>query len=87
MFGGEDERDREGREEKGKRRERPRNQWTPPNVECGAATSAWEPGVAGPVGSHTPFPFAVLRRSREGFCGQEADALFPHPRSRGRRGV
>ena len=29
MFGGEDERDREGREEKGKRGERPRNQWTP----------------------------------------------------------
>ena len=58
----------------------------PPNVEYEAATSGWGAGRWGSGWVSHPFPFrSVGRRSREGFCGQETDALFPHPRSRGRR--
>lgn len=60
----------------------------PPNVECEAATSVGEPGGGGSGWVSHPSPLRrVGRRSREGFCGQETDALFPHPRSRGRRGL
>ena len=59
----------------------------PPNVGFGAATSGRGAGRWGSAWASHPFPLrGVGRRSREGFCGQETDALLPHPRSRGRRG-
>lgn len=51
----------------------------PPNVECGAATSAWEPGVAGLVGSHTPFPFRSLEKEPRGLLRAGSRRCFPTP--------
>lgn len=81
-FGGEDERERKGGEEKEKR-ERDPNANGPPSVECGAATSRWElkPGVW--LG-RTPLRLrSVVRRNREGVCGREGTrrSVSPPPES------
>lgn len=50
-------------------------------MEGEAATSVGEPGGGGSGWVHTSPLRRVGRRSREGFCGQETDALFPPPES------